>query len=55
MIMNKKELLEKLIAEGPQPDTVLFYPILMHFAARFHGSLLHLKRAGVLFFPVVVR
>jgi len=35
--MTKNECLGLLLTEGPGRD-VLFYPILMHFAARFHGK-----------------
>ena len=34
--MNRKEEFLKLVS-GQQPGRVLFYPILMHFAARFNG------------------
>ncbi|MCE5250919.1 uroporphyrinogen decarboxylase family protein [bacterium] len=36
--MTKKQKLISLIAGTAQPDSVLFHPILMHFAARFHGT-----------------
>ncbi|MFC1607668.1 uroporphyrinogen decarboxylase family protein [Candidatus Latescibacterota bacterium] len=36
--MNKALALNSLAQQGPTQGTVLFHPILMHFAARFHGT-----------------
>ena len=36
--MNKSQKLHHLVASGNTPDDTLFHPILMHFAARFHGA-----------------
>jgi len=36
--MNKTRKLFHLIEGREKPDSVLFHPILMHFAARFHGT-----------------
>ncbi|MBN1294151.1 MAG: uroporphyrinogen decarboxylase family protein [Candidatus Latescibacteria bacterium] len=36
--MNKRRKLHHLITSEKIPEYVLFHPILMHFAARFHGT-----------------
>lgn len=36
--MNKKQRFDKLFLDEHPGDDILFYPILMHFAARFHGK-----------------
>ena len=36
--MTKTQKLHDLITSGKQPETVLFHPIIMHFAARSHGT-----------------
>ena len=36
--MTASEKLHSLITSGRRTDSVLFHPILMHFAARFHGA-----------------
>lgn len=36
--MTKTQTLHRLLEYGEKPDSPIFHPILMHFAARFHGS-----------------
>ncbi len=36
-MLNKKQEFQQLIDNGPSGKSVLFRPILMHFAARHHG------------------